>query len=115
VQNFNYKQKASRMPNQPHNLIQLFFMAVMAVGAGALDYLYRVQQRRLAWSPVSFLLHLALALFSGTVAVLMVTGMGYSIEFAGAAAGVAGFMNVRVMELFELAVKKRLGVDAKPD
>ena len=90
------------MPNQPQNFLQVLLFALAAVGAGALDYLYRVHSNRQEWSLIAFVLHLCLALFSGSIAVMMVTGLGYGQLVAGAAAGAAGFLNVRVFELIEV-------------
>lgn len=89
------------MPSSPTNLFQMIALALFAVGAGALDYLYGVQTGRRKWHFLAFCLHLCLALLTGSIAVMIVTELGYSIYAAGAAAGGAGFMNVRLFELME--------------
>lgn len=95
------------MPNQPHNWLELIALGLVAMVAGALDYLHRLINRQQAWGWLSLALHLVLSIFSGLIAVTMVTEMGYSLSFAGAAAGAAGWMNVRVFELIEIKYKGR--------
>lgn len=89
------------MPNNPHNWLQMLALGLFAVGAGALDFLHGVHTGRRKWHFLAFILHLCLALLTGSLAVMIVTELGYSIYAAGAAAGGAGFMNVRLFELFE--------------
>lgn len=93
------------MPDQPHNWLQVAALGLVAMVAGGLDYLHRLLNNKQAWGWLSLAMHLVLSLFSGLIAVTMVTEMGYSLSFAGAAAGAAGWMNVRVFELIEIKYK----------
>lgn len=94
------------MPNNPSSIFQLLCFAGVAVAAGALDYLHGVRTGRHTWSILLFLLHLCLSLFTGALAVMAVTGMGYDAGVGGAAAGVAGFMNVRIFEILESKMRE---------
>lgn len=94
------------MPNNPQNWLQILTFALITMGAGMLDYLYGVHQKRHPWHILHFMLHLGLALLSGSIAVAIVLELGYSNIAAGAAAGAAGFMNVRFFELIECRLRK---------
>lgn len=97
------------MPDQPNNIVQIFIVGVIAMSAGALDYVHRLVKRQQQWSWVSLVLHLVLAVFSGFIASVMVREIGYSDGFAGACAGAAGWMNVRVFQLIEFKISKQGG------
>ncbi len=101
------------MPNGESNVISNF-ASILPVGlisilGGILDYFYAMQIGKRIWSLRSFALHLALAFFAGYISALALVGMGYSVEIAGAGAGAAGFLNVRVIDLIALYLKKRGG------
>lgn len=85
----------------PEKLVQAMLLATVAAGAGLLDYLYALNKRRIAWSLAHFFLHIALAGFSGWLAGMSANALGYGWEAQLAAAGLAGFMNVRALELAE--------------
>lgn len=91
----------------PEKMAQAMLLAAVATGAGLLDYLYALNKRRIAWSIGYFFLHLALAGFSGWLAGMSANALGYGWEAQLAAAGLAGFMNVRALELAETFFGKR--------
>lgn len=93
------------MPNNPQNWLQILTFAVMAMGAGMLDYLYGVQQKRHAWAFLHFALHLCLAALTGLIVGTLVQELGYSNRAAFAATAVAGFMNVRLFEILECRLR----------
>lgn len=91
-----------QMPwKDPDKIAQAIMLTAMASGAGLLDYLYGMHRKRYVWSMLHFFLHVALAGFSGWLAAMTISGLGYSWEIQTAAAGLAGFMNVRALELIE--------------
>lgn len=94
------------MPNSPNGFFQMLTLALLSVGAGALDYFHDIQSGRRKWQFLAFVLHLCLALLTGTIAVMVTTEMGFSIHAAGAAAGGAGFLNVRLFNLAEAKLKQ---------
>lgn len=94
------------MPSNPNNIVQMLTLALLSVGAGALDYFHSIQTGRRKWHFCAFILHLCLALLTGTIAVMLTTEMGFSIHAAGAAAGGAGFLNVRLFNLAEAKLKQ---------
>lgn len=94
------------MPNNPNNFLQMLTLALLSVGAGALDYFHGIQAGRRKWHFCAFILHLCLALLTGTIAVMVTTEMGFTIHAAGAAAGGAGFLNVRLFNLAEAKLKQ---------
>lgn len=94
------------MPNSPNGFFQILTLALLSVGAGALDYFHGIQSGRRKWHFCAFILHLCLALLTGTIAVMLTTEMGFSIHAAGAAAGGAGFLNVRLFNLAEAKLKQ---------
>lgn len=94
------------MPSNPNNFIQMLALALLSVGAGALDYFHSIQAGRRKWHFCAFILHLCLALLTGAIAVMLTTEMGFSIHAAGAAAGGAGFLNVRLFNLAESKLKQ---------
>lgn len=82
-------------------------VALISVVGGVLDYLYALSVGKRVWSFAGFVLHLALSLFAGYLSALALIGLGYSAEVAGAGAGAAGFLNIRVIDLIALHLKKR--------
>ena len=93
------------MPHNHESILQIIMLALVSVIAGALDYLHSVQLGRRVWHFCAFILHLCLALFTGTLAVMAVTELGYSIHAAGASAGAAGFLNVRLFNIVEVKLQ----------
>ena len=92
----------------PEKLAQAALLAALASSAGALDYLYGIYRKRQVWSVLYFLLHLCLAAFSGWLGGMTMSALGYGWEAQLAAAGLAGFMNVRALELVESLVERRV-------
>lgn len=101
------------MPNGESGLLQsmvnLLPTGLLAVIGGCLDYLYALHAGTRAWSLGGFLVHLAFACFMGYLVALLLLGLGYSPEVAGAAAGGAGFGNVKLVDLCLMWVRKRYG------
>lgn len=97
------------MPNNPNNFLQMLTLALLSVGAGALDYFHGIQSGRRKWQFCAFVLHLCLALLTGTIAVMVATELGFTMHAAGAAAGGAGFLNVRLFNLAEAKLKQLSG------
>lgn len=103
------------MPNGESNVMQSF-LSILPVGlisilGGFLDYFYAVQTKKRVWSLASFVFHLAFSFFVGYIAALALVGMGYGVEIAGAAAGAAGFLNIRLIDLVIFYIKKRASND----
>ena len=91
----------------PEKIAQAFVLAALASSAGALDYLYGIYKKRQVWSALYFLLHLCLAAFSGWLGGMTMSALGYGWEAQLAAAGLAGFMNVRALELLESLIERK--------
>ena len=85
----------------PEKIAQAALLAALAAGSGLLDYMYGLYKNRYKWSFLYFFLHAALAGFTGWLVATGLSGLGYAWETQVAAAGLAGFMNVRALELFE--------------
>ena len=99
------------MPNGESNVVQILQsltpLGLIGLIGGALDYAYAVQTKKKVWSLVGFLIHLAVSVFAGYLASLAVIGMGYDVTIAGAAAGAAGFLNIRLVDLVLGYIKQK--------
>lgn len=88
------------------SLIGLAPVALISVLGGFLDYVHAIQSGKRVWSFASFLLHLAFSVFCGYLMALAVIGAGYTVETAGAAAGAAGFLNIKLIDLIVSFIKR---------
>ena len=99
------------MPNGETNLLNslhnIWPVGLLSLIGGILDYLYAMQSGNRIWSLASFVLHLAFSFFVGYLCALSMVGLGYSVEIAGAAAGAAGFLNIRLIDLIVYFIKQR--------
>lgn len=97
------------MPNGESSLIQLLNeslpVALLSVLGGLFDYLFAIQTGKRIWSIGSFVLHLGFCLFVGYIAATVAMELGYSAKMAGAIAGAAGFLNIRIIDLIVLHYK----------
>ena len=83
-------------------------VGVFAAIGGTLDYLKSVQEKRRYWSVLGFAIHILIAIFVGIAVSTMVTEAGQSARMAGAAAGVSGLANVRLIDALQNIVKRKI-------
>ncbi len=92
------------------SMLALLPTGVLALIGGAVDYLYALHIGRREWSVVGFAMHLLFAGFIGYLVAMAAIGLGYPPELAGAAAGVGGVGNVRLVDLAVIWWRKHYGV-----
>ena len=79
---------------------------VYAAIGGVCDYLNQLRSGKKRWSAVGCVLHISTACFFGWMLSRFTTGLGYSPDIVGAAAGMGGFLGTRVAEIAQSILKK---------
>jgi len=77
---------------------------------GLLDYWHQVQTGQRKPTLWSFVLHVGMAMFFGWICGLCAKGGGWGYEWSLAAAGLGGFLGVRLADLLYFWLSKRAGV-----
>jgi len=91
------------------SMVALLPTGALALIGGAVDYLYALHVGRREWSPIGFAVHLMFAGFIGYLVAMAAIGLGYPPELAGAAAGVGGVGNVRLIDLAVIWWREKYG------
>jgi|GEM_PF-1616518 len=91
------------------SLVRLWPVGLLAGLGATFDYWYSVKKGKRSWSVFGYLIHLGFAVFVGYLAALLVVGLGYSVEVAGAVAGGAGWANTKLIDLFMIWFRGKYG------
>lgn len=83
-----------------HEIIKVIAPWLAALAGGFVDYVTQIQRGTKDWSWASLLFHLFSAAFFGYLMSALALHLGYEVKLTGAAAGLGGFLGVRVVDLW---------------